>query len=398
MNSSIERKIQDYILRNKEKVSLCLIVIISVVWRYAGRNFLSVDMECWLLPWYEEINECGGILSLSHQVGNYGLLYQTLIALMTYIDFEPMYLYKLLSILFDFLLAYIAYIICKDMSSKHTGALLSPALLGGVILLIPTVVINSAFWGQCDSMYSFFCLVTLFCLYKEKYVWAFVCLGLAFACKLQTIFIMPFVIFYYFRSKGFSLIYGILSLIVMWMTGIFAFAQGRSLLAPIEIYMGQTNEYNMMSLNFPSFWVIPGGDYSLHITAIIFTCVVCGIGGYLYLSKKMSSNQDDFYEMATWFVWSMLIFLPSMHERYAYLLDVLLVLLSYKDRRNFIYAITAICASLFSYSSFLFNRDIGKMMVWVSILYFVMYSCYSYRLFVGKSPCQSVPSVGKNIV
>lgn len=154
----------------------------------------------------------------------------------------------------------------------------------------------------------------------------------------------------------------------------------------------------MMSINFPSFWVILGDDYSMQITAIVFTCVVCGIGGYLYLSKKMSSNQDDFYEMATWFVWSMLIFLPSMHERYAYLLDVLLVLLSYKDRRNFIYAVTAICASLFSYSSFLFNRDIGKMMVWVSILYFVMYSCYSYRLFVGKSPCQSVPSVGKNIV
>ena len=264
--------------------------------------------------------------------------------------------------------------------------------------MIPTVVINSAFWGQCDSMYSFFCLVTLFCLYKEKYVWAFVCLGLAFACKLQTIFIMPFVIFYYFRSKGFSLIYGILSLIVMWMTGIFAFAQGRSLLAPLEIYMGQTNEYKMMSLNFPSFWVIFGDDYPMQITAIIFTCVVCGLGGYLYLSKKMSTNQDDFYEMATWFVWSMLIFLPSMHERYAYLLDVLLVLLSYKDRRNFIFAITAICASLFTYFSFLFNRDTGEMMVWVSILYFVMYSRYSYRLFVGKSPCQSVPSVGKNIV
>lgn len=116
MNSSIERKIQDYILGNKEKVALGLIVIISIVWRYAGGNFLSAYMECSLLPWYEKIRESGGILSLSHQVGDYGLLYQTLIALMTYIDIEPIYLYKFLSTLFDFFLAYIAYIICRDMS------------------------------------------------------------------------------------------------------------------------------------------------------------------------------------------------------------------------------------------------------------------------------------------
>ena len=398
MNTSFENKIQDYIFDNKEKITLGLIIILSIVWRYAGRNFLSGDMEGFLLPWYEEIKESGGVLSLSYQVGNYGLLYQTLIALMTYVDIEPIYLYKMLSVVFDFFLAYTVYAICKDLSSRSADRILPPALLGGVILVVPTVVINSAFWGQCDSMYSFFCLLTLYCLFKERYVWAFTGLGLAFACKLQTVFILPFVFFYYFKSKGFSLLYGFVSIAVIWLTGIAAFVQGRSLLAPIEIYMGQTNEYKMMSLNFPSFWVIPGGDYSMQMTAIIFTCVVCGIGGYMYLSRKSSDSKDMYYEMATWFVWTMLIFLPLMHERYAYLLDVLLVLLSYKDRRNLVYTISAICTSLFSYSIFLFNRDTGELMVWVSILYFIMYSCFSYRLFVGKSPCQNVPSVEKNII
>ena len=210
MNTSFENKIQDYIFDNKEKITLGLIVILSLVWRYAGRNFLSEDMEGWLLPWYEEIKESGGVLSLSHQVGNYGLLYQTLIALMTYVDIEPIYLYKMLSVVFDFFLAYIVYAICKDLSSRSADRILPPALLG-VILVVPTVVINSAFWGQCDSMYSFFCLLTLYCLFKERYVWAFTGLGLAFACKLQTVFILPFVFFYYFKSKGFSLLYGFVS-------------------------------------------------------------------------------------------------------------------------------------------------------------------------------------------
>lgn len=384
MNTSFENKIQNYISDNKEKITLGLIVILSLVWRYAGRNFLSEDMEGWLLPWYQEIKESGGVLSLSRQVGNYGLLYQTLIALMTYVDIEPIYLYKMLSVVFDFFLAYIVYAISKEQSSRSADKILSPAILGGVILIIPTIVINSAFWGQCDSMYSFFCLLTLYCLYKERYVWAFAALGLAFACKLQTVFILPFVFFYYFKSKGFSLLYGFVSIAVMWLTGIGAFVQGRSLLAPMEIYMGQTNEYKMMYLNFPSFWVISGGDYSMQITAIIFTCVICGMGGYIYLSRKSYDSKDMYYEMATWFVWTMLIFLPSMHERYAYLLDVLLMLLSYKDRSNFVFAITAVCISLFSYSIFLFKHCVEEDMLWVSVTYLIAYLCYSYKVFARK--------------
>lgn len=57
MNTSFENKIQNYISDNKEKITLGLIVILSLVWRYAGRNFLSADMEDWLLPWYEEITK-----------------------------------------------------------------------------------------------------------------------------------------------------------------------------------------------------------------------------------------------------------------------------------------------------------------------------------------------------
>ena len=41
-------------------------------------------------------------------------------------------------------------------------------LIFAAILLLPTVVLNSAFWGQCDAIYTFFIIVTLVCLYKRK--------------------------------------------------------------------------------------------------------------------------------------------------------------------------------------------------------------------------------------
>ena len=50
-----------------------------------------------LVPWFDEIKDMGGICALSEQVGNYNLLYQTIISLMTYIPMDDMYLYKIFS-------------------------------------------------------------------------------------------------------------------------------------------------------------------------------------------------------------------------------------------------------------------------------------------------------------
>ena len=52
-----------------------------------------------------EISRGGGLASLRHQTGNYNVLYQTAIALMTYLPMNPLTKYKALSILFDYVLA-----------------------------------------------------------------------------------------------------------------------------------------------------------------------------------------------------------------------------------------------------------------------------------------------------
>ena len=54
---------------------------------------------------FETIKNGGGLTALNEQVGDYGLLYQTIIALFTYVDANPVYLYKSFSVIFDFLLA-----------------------------------------------------------------------------------------------------------------------------------------------------------------------------------------------------------------------------------------------------------------------------------------------------
>lgn len=73
--------------------------------RLSVRNFVSLDYIQFLHPWFTVIeggkwNRCSKTLS-----GDYNILYQFLIAILTYFPVKDLYLYKMLSMLFDFILA-----------------------------------------------------------------------------------------------------------------------------------------------------------------------------------------------------------------------------------------------------------------------------------------------------
>ena len=69
------------------------------------RDFISRDMRLFLLPWYSEIKSLDLKQALSTQTGNYNMMYQQLICLLTRLPGAAIYKYKVLSIIFDYLLA-----------------------------------------------------------------------------------------------------------------------------------------------------------------------------------------------------------------------------------------------------------------------------------------------------
>ena len=116
-----------------------------------------------------------------------------------------------------------------------------------------------------------------------------------------------------------------------------------------------------------------GNDYSnLKLFAIIVTIFICGVGLYLIMSEKVKIiSLEDYLRVATWFMWTCILFLPSMHERYTYPLDIFLILLCFINREYLKYAIYSICLSTITYSSFLFaNTSIDILMV---LLYIFLY-------------------------
>ena len=375
---------------SSKPLCISLITMSGFIIRLIAKDFVSEDMQAFLLPWFNAIQTNGGLEGLSQQVGDYGLLYQTIIALFTYLDRNPIYLYKALSVSFDFVLALsVAFFITRekwethsDNSDKGKAFCFSYA----IILMLPTVFLNSAFWGQCDSIYTSFLLWSVWFLYKGKYDFAFFMLGWAFAFKLQSILLIPLFLFVYCYNRqmhkpNFSLFCFFITYLIFWFSGIVAYCYGRGILDGIGIYVFQSMEYRRMWMNLPSFYYFWNLDYNaFHLYAILLTFLILAFGLYLIISgKKKLESLQNYTEVAVFIEWTCMLFLPAMHERYTYVMDIMLVILAINDRKYIKYALIANALSYYTYKHVLFSG--GAINCWCVLLYIISWFYYSYSLF-----------------
>lgn len=375
-----ESAIFDWIKKYKNILFFIIINALGIVVRLSGKDMISADMRDFLIPWYDTIKSKGGIHALNERVGNYNLLYQTIISFMTYLKGDCVIYYKGLSGFFDYMLAFsAAYFAAVKLRGKKIFDI-TFNIVYAIILMLPTVVFNSAYWGQGDSIYTTFVVLTLLYLFDEKYLKAFIMLGIAFAFKIQTIFIIPFIVCYYFYKKRFSIFYSLVSIAVFWLSGIVAFFNGGSLLSPFAVYLGQVKTSKQMYMNISSFWILLG-DYfeNLSVLAIALALALCGIGLYYVMSEKMKiDTAEDYLGVAAWFVWTCLLFLPAMHERYTYPLDILLVMLSFLSAKYLKYAAASVILSTTTYACYLFgNQQVNRIN---AVVYTVAWLHFTYTI------------------
>ncbi|MBQ8940732.1 MAG: hypothetical protein IJ062_02770 [Firmicutes bacterium] len=346
-----ERKLIEVILKEKNLLFFVVITFLGLMARLYGFNFVGCDMGLFLMPWFNEIKAGGGLDALSGQVGNYTLIYQTIISLMTYINIPCVYQYKLFSVVFDYFMAFAAAtLVCEIKKEKRFTFLFN--CVYAVALFLPTVVLNSAYWGQCDSILAYFMIMTVMYMYKKRFVRAFVMYGLAFSFKMQCIFILPLILGLYFTKKEFSAANFGITAFVYWLSGIVAYIKGRDLLAAFGVFGLQVNSHKWMYNDFPSFWYLLGNALDFYNMALLISAVVVGLGLYVIVSdKKRIETGEEYLHTAVWFIWALLLFLPSMHERYAYPMDMLLICLSFLSPKYIKFAAVSVTFSVLAYSA-----------------------------------------------
>lgn len=346
-------------------VAIILISIAAIFIRTIFLESVSCDMGGFLIPWFNEIKQNGGLHALNEQTGNYNLIYQTIIALLTYIPASPVYLYKVVSIVFDFALAAAVARFCFILASeRHSTSLCYAIALSayGMILFIPTVFLNSSQWGQCDAIYTTFCIMSLLCLYRNRLIKASIYFGIALAFKLQAVFIAPFLCTFFLNNrlhieKGFkakdALLF-IIPIMVVWLSGIVAYCYGRNPLGVFSVYFEQLDSYNYICLNCPNFWglfiTLPYKTKQILINVSLVICFAVLLCGLIYtLRHNILNHRGNFLATATWFTWTTVMLLPKMHERYTFMIDILLILLSFTNKRFVKYAAISLFISIWIY-------------------------------------------------
>ena len=189
----LERRALNWAERNRIWLFAAAVSVLAALIRLYGLDFHSGDYDGFLRPWSDEIKANGGLAAIGTQVGNYNVIYQVCIALMTCLPVHPLTAYKGLSVLFDYLLAGSAALVARELTGERVRA----ALAYAAVLLLPSVFVYSAYWAQCDSIYTCFLMLSVLCLLKGRDTLAFVCVAAAFQFKLQAIFILPFLICLY---------------------------------------------------------------------------------------------------------------------------------------------------------------------------------------------------------
>ena len=235
------------IANTPRRLFVCAVLLaLAVGLRAINFDYRTGDYNSFLAHWVEYFRLNGGFAGLSGSVGNYNLPYLYFLAAFSYIDMPDLYLIKLLSVFFDLILAWGA----ARLVYRFTDNRMAVMAAFMATLYLPTVYLNGALWGQCDSIYAAFALWSIVFALDEKPWLSVISVALSFAFKLQAVFIMPVFLIYLFAGKmkwyhlaAFPATYAV--------TAIPAVMAGRPFMDAIMLYFNQAETVGS-SLNYNS--------------------------------------------------------------------------------------------------------------------------------------------------
>ena len=372
----IEKKMVDWFKNNYLIIGLIIVTILACLVRYYMLDFESGDYVSCLSPWFDYLRDNGGILALKNHPGDYNVPYMMIMTLLTYIPLNKLYLIKIVSIIFDFCLALSsAYLVCYLVrDNKKIYFLFTYAIM----LFIPEVLMNSAIWGQCDSIYTTFIVLSLLFLLKEKYGCSFILLGVAFAFKLQFIFILPLYIIIYFASKKFSIINFLYIPLVNLILSTPAIVAGRSIGKILSVYFDQVEAYSdSLSWNFLNIYELIGINATIMCKyGIIVIIIICLMMLIYTIYKKVKFDNEKILNLGLWFIIVTTFLLPRMHDRYLYVGSVLALINYIVYRKNLLLLISVNVCSIITYSEFLFGTSMNLRST-IVIAYVVVIAYYT---------------------
>jgi Gpi18-like mannosyltransferase len=337
-----------------------LLILISVVFRILSIPHSNLDMDTYNLQWYQELSEKGIQETLGKNFTNYTPPYTYLLSLATLTrDFlAPLTAIKFIPICFDLFGAFLIYKIVK--LNYQSGE--NPKLAAAIYFSAPSVILNSSFWGQADSIYTSLLLACLYLLLTNNPFLAITAFGAAFSVKAQAVFLLPFLVILALRKKINWRYFGIIPFVYFLLSVFPVVLLGRPFLDALLVYARQSGTYNRLSMNAPNLYSllqIEWNSWYLHILLIGLATTAVITMGWIYTTWQAKVKMDEKYTILIAFISVALIpfLLPKMHDRYFYPADVFAIILAFYWPSLWYISIFSQLSSSGVISIFLFNAE-----------------------------------------
>ncbi|MBD2353223.1 hypothetical protein H6G41_01070 [Tolypothrix sp. FACHB-123] len=323
-------------------------IIFAIFIRWICVPNKSVDYKYFLDPWYDFIASNGGFSALKHGFADYtpAYLYWILIAATLLSGLPKILAIKLFAMSVDFLCAFLTY---KIVRLKYPIGNM-PILAFLAIILSPTVIYNSALWGQCDVIYTTGLIACVYFLSIYKQIPALVSFGVAISFKFQAMFLSPLLLIMVIKKRISWYLLPIIPLVyVVFMLP--AWFAGRPMKDLLLVYFNQANKYKELAKNSPNLYQwIPNNFYNIVVPiGLILTVAAMLFLAYRVYKSRLEITQDRLIHLATISVLFMPYILPKMHERYFYPADILSIIFAFYFPQYRWVAISVQMASFFSY-------------------------------------------------
>lgn len=314
-------------LQNYKHIFLFVIItIFALLIRKDQIYFVAGDYVLSFRPWSEYLVLNGGFAGIPTLQSDYNVPYLYILALINYLPLSLLVKIKAVSFFFDFTTAIFIMLIIRHILKLDKHNLL-PYLAYGVALFVPPVLLNSAVWGQCDIIYTCFITIAIYLFLNKKITWAFVSYGIALAFKLQALFVLPVLFLLYFKEKKFSALNFLLIPLVNFFIYIPAWILGKPLSEITSAYTIQVGEYLALVMNYSNFFSLLPNEYSYFSrTGIIILFGFLLVFYIILFSDKVTLTNREYIVVTMITVMLCTYFLPAMHERYMFTVDLLAVI------------------------------------------------------------------------
>ena len=369
-------------------VSAALLIALAFTLRGICMNHETLDYLNFLTKWVSYFADNGGFSALNKNIGNYNVPYLYFLAAFSMSSVRDLYLIKLLSIFFDVILAWGVMRLVYHFTQSRTKVL--AAFL--VTLLMPTVILNGALWGQCDSIYTAFVVWSLYFALRSRGGLSMIFAAISFSFKLQAIFVFP--VFFLFllarKVRWYHLPLFPITYVVMVSPAVIL---GRPFMETITLYFSQAGTIGSgLNYNSPSVFAFVRGDVNvamlslLGIVAAFAFILLC----FAICIVKRSYDDSTLFTYAVLFAVAVPFLLPHMHDRYFFTADILTLAIAFVIPPLIPVPALTSFASLLGYHAYLKMRYFLPMRYGSVALIIAAIALFSMVLAVPKNLCKKI--------